>query len=123
MCIYIIVNNMELYRITYVREAPLRQTHFVTKIIIILLCTLDNWANKSKIIQMCEDLGAGGTVSQNLRWDGPSIRSPNISRSSVIGCVAKYELTNTRCHEGMFCSERRGFRQENGLMCYIISDL
>src|SRR6218665_2052981 len=40
------------------------------------------------------DLGrTGGTVAQNLRWgDGPRIRPPNILRSTVIGCEAKYEL-------------------------------
>jgi len=31
--------------------------------------------------------------------------SPNISRSSVVGCVAKYELTKKRCNDGMFSSE------------------
>jgi len=35
--------------------------------------------------------------------------SPNISRSSVIGCIAKYELTKKRCHEGMLCSETEVF--------------
>src|SRR6218665_1156371 len=44
----------------------------------------------------------------------------NISRSSVIRCMAKCELTNKRCHEGMFCSEIEVFRQENGHICYII---
>ena len=42
--------------------------------------------------------------------DGP----PNISRSSVIGCVAKYELTKKRCHEGMFCSEMEVFLPRKG---------
>ena len=38
--------------------------------------------------------GTGDGPSQNLRWgDGPCIRPPDILRSSVIGCVAKYELT------------------------------
>jgi len=54
---------------------------------------------------------------------GPCIRSPNISLSSVIGCVTKYELTKKRCHEGLFCSEVEVFRQEKGhilYICYII---
>ena len=48
--------------------------------------------------------------------DGP----PKISKSSLIGCVAKYELTKKRCHEGMFCCEIEVFRQEKGNICYII---
>ena len=37
--------------------------------------------------------------------DGPCIRPPNILRSTVMGCEAKYELTKKRCHKGMFLSE------------------
>src|SRR6218665_2726186 len=34
----------------------------------------------------------GDGPPQNLRWgDGPCIRPPNISRSSVVGCAQKYE--------------------------------
>src|SRR6218665_2742803 len=47
--------------------------------------------------------------------------SPDILRSSVIGCVSKYEVTKKRCREGMFCSER-DFSARKG-SCYIISDL
>ena|SRR6218665_1721963 len=56
--------------------------------------------------------GTGGTVPQNLRWgtDGPCIRPSNILRSSVIGCVAKYELTKSVLEE--FLSEIEVFRQE-----------
>jgi len=51
--------------------------------------------------------------------------SSNILRSSVIGCVAKYELAKKRCHGGIFCFEIEVFRQEKGhiiLLCYVISD-
>ena len=37
--------------------------------------------------------------------DGPCIRPPNILRSTVIGCEAKYELTKKRCQWGIFFSE------------------
>src|SRR6218665_865245 len=46
-----------------------------------------------------------GRSPQNLRWgNGPSIRPSNISRSTVIGCESKYELSKKRCEE-VFCSE------------------
>ena len=69
--------------------------------------------------------GDWGDAPQKIRGggDGQCIRSPNILRSSVIGCVSKYEPTKKRCHEGMFCSEIEVFWQEKGHMCYIISDL
>ena len=71
------------------------------------------------------DLGAtGGTVPPKFEvGDGPCIRHPNILRSSVIGCVFKYERTKKRYHEGMFCSEIEIFRQEKGHICFIRSDL
>src|SRR6218665_4000416 len=40
----------------------------------------------------------------NLRWGWRMHLPPNISRSSVIGCVSKYELTKTRYNGGIFCS-------------------
>jgi len=52
--------------------------------------------------------------------DGPCIRHPNIWRSSVTGCVSKYELSKKRCHEGSFLWNRGVFRQERGLICYIL---
>ena len=55
--------------------------------------------------------------------DGPCIRPPNSSRSSVFVCAAKYELTKQRCHEGIVCSEVEPFWQEEGHIRYIISDL
>jgi len=33
---------------------------------------------------------------------GPCIRPPNSSRSSVIGCVRKYELSKKVGHQGIF---------------------
>ena len=40
--------------------------------------------------------GTGKTVPQKCEvGDGPCICPPNILRSSVIGCAAKYELTKT----------------------------
>jgi len=61
--------------------------------------------------------GLGGMVppKNKLRWgDGQCIRPPNIFRSSVIGCVWKYELSKTWCHEGIFYSETEVFRKEKG---------
>jgi len=46
--------------------------------------------------------------------------SPNILRSTVMGCEAKYELTKKRCQGGIFLSEIEIFGQENGgHICYI----
>src|SRR6218665_1415105 len=57
--------------------------------------------------------GTGGTVPPKFEvGDGPCIRPPNISRSSVIGCVLKYERGKKRCHEIIFCSEIEVFRKE-----------
>jgi len=70
------------------------------------------------------DLGrTGGTVPQNLRWgDGPCILPPNILRSTVIGCEAKYELTKKGVKEE-FLSEMEVFGedlgQEKGHICCI----
>src|SRR6218665_2492092 len=55
--------------------------------------------------------GTGGTVLQNLRWGGrPMQSSPNISRSSVFGSVAKYEATKKGVKEETFrrFSSRKG---------------
>ena len=56
--------------------------------------------------------------------DDPCIRLPNILRSSVIGCVWKYELSKERCHEGIFCSEiERIFLKKRSIyVIYHISD-
>ena len=38
--------------------------------------------------------GTGGTAPKKFEvGDGPCIRPPNIFRSSVVGCVRKYELS------------------------------
>ena len=52
------------------------------------------------------------------------IRPPNILRSTVIGCEAKYELAKKRCQGGMLFSEIKVFGQEKGVMyvIYQISD-
>src|SRR6218665_1931678 len=86
------------------------------------------------------DLGGRleGSSPKNLRWGRPMHPSPNISRSSVIGCVAKYKLTKRRCNGVIFCSEiqikfitrtrlhrnaefmkQRFFVRKKGHMCYI----
>jgi len=52
--------------------------------------------------------GTGGTVLPQFEvGDGPCIRPPNIliSRPTVIGCEAKYELSKKRSQGGIFCSE------------------
>ena len=51
--------------------------------------------------------------------DGPCICAPNISRSTVIGCEAKYELTKKRSRGGILYSEIDVFGQEKGhiIMC------
>jgi len=47
---------------------------------------------------------------KKLRWgDGPCIRTPNISRSSVIGCVAKYEQTKKCVTKECFVLKYRFF--------------
>ena len=61
-------------------------------------------------------------MGRNLGRTAQASVPPNILRSSVIGCVAKYELTKKRCYEGMFCSEIEVFRKEKGHICYIIED-
>jgi len=45
------------------------------------------------------DLGMLGDDPQKTFevGDGPCIRPPNILRSTVMGCEAKYELTKKRC--------------------------
>jgi len=52
-------------------------------------------------VAMGRDLGEDwGTVPPKFEvGDDPCIRPPNISRSSVIGGVEKYELTKKKCHE------------------------
>ena len=57
--------------------------------------------------------GIGRTVPQKFEvGDGPCIRPPNISRSSVIGCVWKYQLGKNGVMEDFFCSELDFFRKE-----------
>ena len=64
--------------------------------------------------------GTGGTVSPKFEVGGrPMYPSPNISRSTVIGCEAKYELTKTRSQGRIFCSVIEVLGQENGHICYI----
>ena len=48
--------------------------------------------------------GMGGDLGGEV-GGRPMHMAPNISRSSVIECVAKYELTLKRCHGEIFCSE------------------
>src|SRR6218665_3598443 len=46
--------------------------------------------------------------------------SPNLLRSTVMGCEAKYELTKKRCQGGIFWSEIEVFGEEKwGHICYI----
>ena len=53
-----------------------------------------------------------GQSPQNLRrGNGPCIRLPNILRSTVIGCEAKYELTKKGVMEEYF-SEIEAFGKE-----------
>ena len=56
--------------------------------------------------------------------DGPCIRSPNILRSTVMGCKAEYEMTKKRCQGAIFLSEIEVFGQEKGVIyvIYQISD-
>src|SRR6218665_3606548 len=60
--------------------------------------------------------GDWGTVPQNADEDGQCIRPPKFGEVVLLqyGCVAKYEMTKKRCHEGMFCSEIEVLRQEKG---------
>src|SRR6218665_725646 len=55
-----------------------------------------------------EDWGDGTSKIFDV-GDSLCIRTLNFSRSSVIGCVAKYELTKKSCHGGIFCSEIEAF--------------
>jgi len=64
--------------------------------------------------------GTGGRSPQNLRWGTAYAFVPrNISRSSVIGCVAKSELTKRGVMENLFCSKIEVFCQENGHIGYV----
>ena len=64
--------------------------------------------------------GTGGTVLPKVEVGGrPMHPPPNILRSSVIGCVAKYELAKKRCNGVIICSEIEVFREEKGHMLYI----
>ena len=62
-------------------------------------------------------LGRTGMVLPNLRWGRSMHPSPNISRSSVIGSVEKYELTKKRVKKEFF-SEIEVFHQGKGHICY-----
>src|SRR6218665_2663574 len=66
-----------------------------------------------------------GTVPPKFEVRGrPMHPSPNILRSTVIGCEAKYELTKKRCQGGIFLSGIEVCGQEKGVMyvIYQISD-
>ena len=49
---------------------------------------------------------------------------PNIFKSTVMGCDAKYELTKKICQGGIFLSEIEVFGKEKGIIyiIYQISD-
>ena len=67
-------------------------------------------------------MGTGGRPSPKFEvGDGPCIRHPNVLRSIVIGCEAKYELTKKSLKlGGIFCCEIEVFGQEKGhIMLYI----
>jgi len=66
------------------------------------------------------DLERTGGGSQNLRWGYvPCIRPHNISRSTAIGCEAKYERSKKRSQGGFF-SEIEAFCEEKGYICVYI---
>jgi len=86
------------------------------------LCTELYWTTReylrvaltgTSVPLMGGDLGGTGGRSPKI-WggDGPCIRPSNILRSTVIGCVEKYELTKKRCQGGIFLSEIEVFGQE-----------
>jgi len=53
--------------------------------------------------------------------DGLCIRPPNILISTVMGCEAKYEMTEKRCQGGTFLPEIEVFGQEKGVIyMYVI---
>jgi len=53
--------------------------------------------------------------------DGPCIRPPNISRSSLIGCVRKCELSKKMVLLRIFSNWPRGFsRQEMAIILYVL---
>jgi len=65
--------------------------------------------------------GVRGTVPTKFEvGDGPCIRPPNISKSSVIGCVSKYEVTEKGVMKEHFVNIE-DFWQERGHIYYIIS--
>ena len=74
--------------------------YFVVRHFTLSLCLLYTTA-----IFVCPSLCVSiclGTVPPNLRWgDGACISPSNILRSSVIGCVRKYELSKKRCRQGI----------------------
>src|SRR6218665_3624374 len=54
-----------------------------------------------------------GTVPTKFEvGEGPCIRRPNILKSNVIGCEAKYLVSKRRFQEGIFSSEIEVFGQE-----------
>src|SRR6218665_1029862 len=61
-----------------------------------------------------ETWGLGGRPPNKFEVGERPIRSPNILRSTVIGCEAKYELTKKRSQGEVFCSEIEVFGQEKG---------
>ena len=54
--------------------------------------------------------GTGGRSPKKCMWgrDGPCNRSPNISRSSVIGCVRKYKLGKRKVSLRIFFLVKKG---------------
>jgi len=66
------------------------------------------------------DLGDWGKRCPNIwGWGRPMHPSPNILRSSVIGCVEMYELIESKCNGGIFCYEMVVSCQEKGHFLYI----
>ncbi len=63
--------------------------------------------------------GLGGRSPQNLRWGRPMHPSPNIWRSSVIGCAAKYELTKKGVMKECFVLKQRFFVKKRVIYVYI----
>ena len=72
--------------------------------------------------------GPGGTGSPPKfeMGDGPCIRPPNIWRSSVIGCVQKYELSKKNVSSRIYLSEIEVFLVKKGsyiIRCYVIYNI
>src|SRR6218665_2713032 len=61
--------------------------------------------------------GEDGPPKKCKVGDGLCIRPPNISRSSVIGCALKYEMTKERRNGRIFFCNR-GFQSRKGSSLY-----